>query len=145
MKNLLLAFAALMLMISPGCGIYPINPIEPGINLYLIWRQGEGHKYYLYNSDIVYRATKRSCRKLGFEIERDDSPTENRDYYLIVGGNDRFKIKIHSVEDDVSKLSITINFWGDKPYAELIFQEVDRELSVIEFDPQGNPKTKKQH
>lgn len=143
MKNLLIAFLSLAFVFSSGCGISPIDPIEPGINLFLKWKEGEGHKYYLYSSDTVYRAMKRSCRKLGYEIERDDPPTEDHSYYVIAGSNDRFKIKVRSVEENVSKLSVRINFWGDKPYAELIFKEVDGELSVIEFDPQGNPKAKK--
>lgn len=145
MKNLLFVFTiSTLLFLSTGCNpLLPINPIEQGINLFLVWKDGEGHKYYLYNSDTVYRAVKRSCIKLGYTVKRDDLPTKERNYYIIVGGNDRFKIRIHSVEENVSKLSVRINFWGDKPYAELLFSEVDKELNVIQFDPQGNPKTKK--
>lgn len=141
MKNLFAIFAILGLLMFSGCGgISPLDPISQGINLYLTWKDGEGHKYYLYDSDTVYRAVKRSCRKLGYQIERDDPPTSNRNYYFIAGGNDRFKIKVDPAEKNISRLSIRINFWGDKQYAELIFKEVDDELSVIEFDHQGNPK-----
>jgi len=33
----------------------------------------------------------------------------------------------------VTKLSIRVNTWGDRPYAEMIFRHVDREEGVKDF------------
>lgn len=143
MKNALITsifFVATLGMFLPGCGpISPLSPVEPLIQFYLVWRDGEAVKYYRYNSDVVYRSMRRSCKRLGYDIERDDGLDENDNYYVVAGANDRFKIKVEQVETNISRMKIRVNFLGDKPYAELIYKEVDRELNVIEFDNEGNP------
>jgi len=124
-----------------GCSVNPLSPIGPGISLVLTWIDGEAHKYYLTDSDILYRSTKRSCNKLGYKIEKDNDLGDGN-YHIIAGNNDRFKINIKHIDNNISKLSVRVNFWGDRPYAELIYSEIDKELSAIEYDSNGKPKVK---
>ena len=144
MKNALISsifFLATLGILLPGCGpISPLSPVEPLIQFYLVWKDGEATKYYRYDSDVVYRAMKRSCREMGYTIERDDAPSNAGNYYVVAGHGDRFKIKVEQVKRNISRMKIHVNFLGDKPYAELICNEIDRELNVIEFGPDGNPK-----
>jgi len=136
MKKILLVLAFLGFFTIGGCG--PIDPVSPIVSGVVMWIEGEAHKYYSNDSATVYRAVKRACAELNYEISRDDPPEEG-DYYLLAGSKDRFKINIREVEQDITKLSVRVNFMGDKPYAELLYKKVDAELSTIEFDSNGNP------
>lgn len=134
MKKLLLILAFLGLFI--GCDAVPfISPIVTGV---VMWVEREAHKYYHDDTEIVYRAVKRACVDLGYEISRD-TPDEDGSFYLVAGSNDRFKIRVRRVENDITKLSVRVNIMGDRPYAELLYKKVDEQLGVIEFDPDGNP------
>ena len=141
MKKFLLFVVLVFALITGGvgCDMGILSPIGPAINFFLAWKDGEATKYYHFNSDIVYRATKRSLIEMGLPITRDD-PVNNGSYYVIAGNNNQFKIKITPYEADIAKLSCRIDFMGDKPYAELLYAKVDEELNVIDFDQQGNPK-----
>jgi hypothetical protein len=75
---------------------------------------------------------------MGFTIT-EDNPDEE-DFYLSVGENDRFKVKIIKIEENITRVSIRVNFMGDKPYAELLYKHIDNELGIIEFDKNGSPK-----
>lgn len=141
MKKLLLILAFLGFFTVSGCG--PIDPIGPIISGVVMWVEGEAHKYYANDAATIYRAVKRACDELNYEISRDDPPNADGDYYLVAGNNDRFKIKIQNVEADIAKLSVRVNFMGDKPYAELLYKKVDDQISTIEFGPNGEPVRKR--
>lgn len=134
MKNtLILAFC---LTFFAGCGAeILIAPIVSGI---VMWSEGEATKYYDTDSKTLYHASKRVCKELEYTITRDDKP-KNGKYYLIAGENNRFKITIAEAQKDISSVKIRIDFMGDKPYAELFYKHLDEEISVINFDPEGNP------
>lgn len=117
-------------IVSPIIGIGATGVIK--------WVEGEAHRYYGYDSPTVYRAVKRAAARMEIPII-EDTPNENNNYYLIVGENNKFKIKVESVEPNISVLKVRIDFMGDKPYAELFYQYVDEELGVIEFGPDGKP------
>jgi hypothetical protein len=125
----------LLLFLMLGCG--PEILIGPIINGVIYWMEGEAHKYYAHEPEILYRATKRACIELNHSIDTDEQ--HKNDYYIVAGGNNRFKINIEWVENGIAEVRIRIDFWGDKPYAELIYQKIDEQLSVIEFDEQGKP------
>ena len=133
MKKLPLSLFFLVMLI--GCG--PELLISPIINGVVYWMEGEAHKYYAHDPDAIYRATKRACLDLQHSIETDE--TEGNNYYILAGGNDRFKIKIRQVENGITEVKIRVNFMGDKPYAELIYKKIDYQLSIIEFDEYGRP------
>jgi hypothetical protein len=128
MKNFLLVF---FLIFAIGCEFVPFfSPIVQGV---ITWIEGEAHKYYSYDSQTVYFAVKRAAKELELAIQ-EDGPE-----YVVVGENDRFKIKIITIEEDITKVSIRINFMGDKPYAELFYKEIDSQLGIIEFE-NGQPQ-----
>ena len=121
-----------------GCQATPIiGPLVTGV---VTWVNGEAHKYYLNDIDVIYRATKHACNKLDYQISLDE-PFKNG-YRLIAGNRNRFKIYIKQKEENISKLSVRIDFLGDKPYAELFYKEVDNYLSTIEYDDNGYPTKK---
>lgn len=132
MKRLLLA---LLVAVSPvvvftGCIALPF--IGPAISAYVAWDEGEAHAYYATDSYSAYRAVKRALGDLEYNITQDDK-TDYRTYYLVADSNDRFKITVTQVEPYVTKVSIRINFMGDKPYAELIYKELEDELDIIDY------------
>ena len=137
MKNIfILAFC---LIFFAGCGVeLLIAPIISGV---VMWSEGEATKYYDTDSKTIYHATKRVCKELEYKIISDEEP-ENGKYYLVVGENNKFKITIAEAQKDISSVKIRIDFMGDKPYAELFYKHLDEEMSVINFDPEGNPTNK---
>jgi len=133
MKKLTLSLLFLVVLI--GCG--PEILIAPIINGAVYWLEGEAQKYYTQDTDVLYRATKRACLELQHSIETDEHEESN--YYIVAGGNNRFKIKIRQVEKGITEVRIRVDFMGDKPYAELIYKKIDDQLSVINFDEHGRP------
>lgn len=128
----------IILLIFPfllGCaGAAAVGPIITG---YITWKNGEAHKYYEYSPEITYKSTKKALNYLKIPIEKVDE--KEKEVYLVAGNKNRFKIKIVEVDPNISRLSIRINFMGDKPYAELIYKNVDDFLGEITFDKDGNP------
>lgn len=128
-------FMLLFLFLS-GCGMeFLVSPIVAGV---VRWIEGEAHKYYNYDSETLYRAVKHAAKELNYEIQ-DDKKLENGNYKVVVGENDRFKISIDRVENNVTRVSIRINIMGDKPYAELFYEKIDEQVNIIEFDINGIP------
>jgi len=119
-----------------GC-VGPEMILGPIINGVIAWKEGEAHKYYGYDSDVVYRASKRALIEMGFPILRDDPPN-NQDFYLIGGKNNTLKITVQHADSNVSKLSVRIDFMGNKPYAELFYKKVDEQIHIIKFQD-GKP------
>jgi len=119
-----------------GCGFeFLVSPLVKGV---ITWVEGEAHKYYNYDSDVVYKAVKRAARELDYEISSDDPPKDGN-YKLVVGNDDRFKISIDRIENNITLVSIRINFMGDKPYAELFYKKIDEQVNTIEFNEDGIP------
>jgi len=137
--TIFLAFIMLFNIITVGCG--PELIIGPVINFFLVWKNGEAHKCYRHDTDTIYRTVKRSLKEMNIPIIEDEGKDDDG-YYLIAGENNKFKIKVREVEKDISRLSVRINFMGDKPYAELFYDKVDEELSTIDFGPNGKPVKK---
>jgi hypothetical protein len=136
MKKLTLSLLFLVMMMGCGAEIL-VSPLVMGV---VYWMEGEAHKYYAHDPDVLYRATKRACMDLQHSIDTDEA--DGDDYYIVAGGKDRFKIKIRQVEKGIAEVKIRVDFMGDKPYAELIYKKIDNQLSVIEFDEHGRPTKK---
>ena len=134
-------FLYLFLFFFLGCAEAPlfISPLATGITT---WANGEGHKYYNEEAHSLYRSVKNSLYEMSFPIKKDE-PYKKDGYYLIAGDKDKFKITIRKVKSNITEVKIRINFLGDKPYADLIYQKIDSNLNVIDFDDKGLPtKTK---
>jgi len=141
MKKLLL-FASLCLPIFAGCTAAPllISPIVTGV---IMWKDGEAHKYYNEEAHTLYRATKTSLKELDHPIIKEE-PYRDGGYYIVAGEGDKFKITIRQVKPHITEVKIRINFMGDKPYAELVYRQIDSNTNTIDFDDQGKPTKRKQ-
>lgn len=112
-----------------GCSLTQVTgPIITGITL---WSQGEATKYYNVKSESLHRVLKSCLVNLDINIKKD--LVNSSGYNIVAGEKNRFKINIRDVENGISKVSIRINFMGDKPYADLIYKKIDENLDVIEF------------
>lgn len=142
MKNLIkiLMVLGLFSIVVPGCGpsTFLIGPAVTGV---VYWINGEAHKYYEEDSVVVYRATKHALAELGVPITKDQP--SGTGFYILAGAENRFSINVTQQENSLSRASIRINYIGDKDFAELIYKKIDEQLSIIHFDPQGNPTKKK--
>lgn len=127
--SLLFAFA---LIFSSGCERKAaIDPISPIINFYLAWKDGEAAAYYNCDEQSAYNAVKRALVDLKYNVASDEATSYG--HYIAAGNSNKFKIKITRVETNITKISIRINFMGDKPYAELIYSKIEPQLNVIVF------------
>lgn len=134
-----LSFIAIIAMSISGCGTeILISPIVTGV---VHWVNGESHKYYENESDVIYRSTKHALRELDQEIKKD--VLNDNQYEIIAGNENRFAITIEKADKNITRLNIRINYLGDKEFAELIYSKVDQQIDIIEFDPQGNPTKKR--
>jgi hypothetical protein len=125
-----------LIFLFSGCTVVPFvaSPIITGV---IIWRQGEAHKYYNEELKTIYRATKHALESLGHKVIVDH--TIKNGYYIVAGDKDKFKISIRKVKDHITDVCVRINFMGDKPYAELFYQEIDANTNTIYFNSQGEP------
>ncbi len=126
-------------MTFSGCGPGAML-IGPAVTGVIYWMNGEAHKYYEESPQVIYRSTKHALNELNLPITKDE-PQDNT-FYILAGDKDRFSINIVASEANMSKMSIRINFLGDKDLAELIYKKVDQQLNSIHFDDQGNPTRK---
>jgi len=129
MKKIVLLLALSVLPIS-GCTASAIiipaaSMVTTGV---VTWKRGEATKYYEYETHIIRRATLRALNELQIPI---NSQTERS---IRAGNGDRFNIKIQPATSEITRLSIRVNFMGDREYAELIYRHVDDAVNVIEFN-----------
>ena len=97
-----------------------------------MWKEGEGHKYYQYNYKVVYRATKQALKNLNIPISSEK--LTDKQGYITAGGRSQYKITINFIENNISELSIRINFMGNKEQGELIYQNVDQSVFTITYE-----------
>lgn len=142
LNKMFFVMIASVCLTTTGCQF--INPITPIIQLGIFWLEGEAHKYYNTPQDEIEVAVKSALKELEFSIV-EEGPEE--DYYWIKAtDNSRvvqlesgelvastFKIKVREVKHNITKLSIRVNTFGDRPYAEMIYRHVDDYDNVIQF------------
>lgn len=123
-----------------GC-INPNTIIGPVVTGVIYWINGEAHQYYNEDPEILYRATKKSLKDLELLIIKDEKKSKLKEFhaYLLAGDNNRFAIKIDQADKNISKISIRINYIGDKEFAELIYEKIKTNIPIILFDKDGNP------
>jgi hypothetical protein len=141
MKKLLL-FVCLCLPFFTGCAASPLMLVSPIVTGVIMWKEGEAHKYYNEEAHTLYRATKIALKELDHPITKDES---NKDggYYIVAGQGDKFHIVIRQVKPHITEVRCRINFMGDKPYAELLYRQIDSNTNTIDFDDQGKPTKRK--
>lgn len=159
MKKISFLLLLLAVLFTGGCGSASLFLGGAGavVQGYIYWKEGEAHKYYQYDADIMYKATKRALDKMNLPIKEDKLVPAAKSHRgtipghrMIATSNNKFKIKIISREKNVTEIAIRIDFMGDKPYAELIYAHIDRQVTMVEFpdkpdqkpDKKPNPPTK---
>ena len=135
----MVAMTALLVAMS-GCEF--INPIGSIIEVGTFWLEGEAHKYYNTDQDTMIIAVKTTLKDLHFSI-LEESPYDNYYWIKATDGNkvsvngeiveSHFKIKIREVKDRITKLSIRVNTFGNRPYVEMIYRHVDKQPGVKQF------------
>lgn len=135
MKKIVLWLYFLIIFVG-GCSFasFIYGPIVTGV---IMWKEGEGHKYYNEEIKNIYRATKNSLKDLNYEIISDEQTSYG--YHIVAGGGDKFKIRIREAKPHIAEVKIRINFMGDKPYAELIYAQIDANTNTINYDDEGKP------
>lgn len=136
MQKFLAILALFSVFTLAGCDFVSpfVSPIVSGV---IYWKQGEAFKYYEFDVDTTYRATKRAVGDMELPITVDE--TTDGGYRIVADSNDRFKILVERAENNITVVRIRVNTFGDKPYAELIYEKVDINLGVIEYDQEGKP------
>lgn len=117
------------LIVSVGCEI--LSPISAIVELGIKWKEGEAQKYYATPQDQIYRSLKIVLDDLSIPITNES--TDENVISIKAGDDDKFKINVISVRDKVTKLTIRVNFMGDKPYAEMLFRNIDKQKGVEQF------------
>jgi outer membrane receptor for monomeric catechols len=134
-------FLLLSLIFISGCGTAALMVVGPAIEGVVKWEQGEAHKYYSYDSAILYRATKRALISLNIPISKDQ-PANSRNgkvFYITAEGKSQYKIKISPEDNNITDVGLRVNFMGNHPQAELIYQKIDLEINTIKYDAEGEP------
>lgn len=137
-----LAYIWLFVLFFPvvvGCEVVPF--VQPIVDGYILWKEGEASKYYNNDTDVLYRAVKHSLNDMHIAITRDRHASDG-DYRIIAGDEDRFQINIRKASPVISEVKIRINFMGDKTYAEMIYTKIDTHLDRIEFKD-GKPSQRR--
>lgn len=138
-------FLVLSLIFISGCGTAALMIAGPAVEGVIKWKDGEAHKYYSYESLTVYRATKRALASLNIPITKDQILTNRsisksgKAFYIIAEGQSQYKIQINPEGADISSVGLRVNFMGNHPQAELIYQKIDLEINTITFNKEGNP------
>ena len=134
MKKLILISVLFLSVIGCTSAISLItNPIiDAGVQGYLLWKDGEATAYYATDANTAYAAVKRTLVELGYKITKDE-PKSNNSYYVVAKSNDEFKVTIKQTENYVTAVKIRIDIMGDKPYAEMIYKKLEKQLDVIDF------------
>ena len=126
----------IFMVFSSGCAFAPflVSPIVTGV---LMWKEGEAKKYYKEELKTIHRSVIHSLRELGHPVAEDKSSKQG--FYIVAGEGRKFKIKLIKVKDNITEVRCRIDFMGDKPYAELLYAEIDSNTDVVEYDDGGRP------
>jgi hypothetical protein len=127
MRYLVLVLFCLMGFV--GCQY--VNPFTPIVQIGIYWIEGEAHKYYDTDDKTMQTAVKAVLKELTLPVIHEQQYEDY--YYILAGDQNKFKIKIRPVREKVTKLSIRVDTFGDKPYAELIYRHVDKQPGVQQF------------
>ena len=140
-KPLLILFLSIFFTFFLGCAVAPfiVSPIVTGV---IVWKEGEARKYYNDNVNIIYRSVKNSLEDLELPIIEDKFLEKNK-FYVVAGDKNKFKITIREVKPKITEVKVRVDFMGDKPYAELLYSQIDLNTNTIEYDHEGKPVRRK--
>ncbi len=133
-KREIVVFLFLATSLLSGCAAAPLIPaigasqVIPVIGVsyqgYAVWKGRESSKYYTYDSKTVCQAVKQSCEQLKLETVIQNPVSENG-CSLETKGNHPMEIDVSNAEKNLTKVVITVDLFGDKQYAELLYRTID--------------------
>ena len=116
-----------------GCSAAPL--IGASHEVYVVWKDRESSRYYTYDVKTVCQAIKQSCDQLKLETVIQAATSENG-CFLETKGKYPMEIKASPVEKNLTKVVVTIELFGDKHYAELLYRTVDNDmLNKLDIEP----------
>ena len=131
-KREFIVFLFLVASLLCGCGacVLPviggsqaIPAVGGSYQGYTVWKGRESSRYYTYDIKTVCQAVKQSCQlKLEIVIQ---NPVSENGCSLETKGNYTMGINVSNVEKNLTKVVITIDLFGDKQYAELLYRTID--------------------
>jgi hypothetical protein len=140
MKKILLYFTFFCSFFSLGCEVAPflVAPIITGV---VYWKNGEAKKYYNENQKVLHRSSINALNELQIPITRDIRDNSGN-YSIVAGDKDEFKISVNRLKNNISEITVRVNFMGNKEYSELIFEKIDSYTNTIDYDESGKPTKK---
>lgn len=128
-------FFILIILFNTMIGCEPTMIIGPIVTGVTYWIQGESHRYFTENKEIVYKTARHVFEENKLQIKSEY--VKNNIYYMDVGTRNRFRVKVESI-DNFTRLSIRINTFGDKDYTELLYKQIEEKCSIIYYE-NGKP------
>ncbi|HUK99239.1 MAG TPA: DUF3568 family protein [Nitrospirota bacterium] len=105
-----------------GAQVIPV--IGASYQGYVVWKGRESSRYYTYDIKTVCQAVKQSCDQLNLETVVQKPASENG-CSLETKGKYPMEISASHSEENLTKVVITIELFGDKQYAELLYRTID--------------------
>lgn len=138
-----------MLLFVSGCALAPFL-VGPAIQVGIMWMNGEATKYYFNDEKMVEGALKAVLKDMEWTIS-EETNTKGVVHMTATNAKDKkqgrdrvestFHIKLDPVRHNVTKLCIRVGVMGDKPYAEMIYREVDKRNGIRCFQTTHELKT----
>ena len=130
-------FLFLAVSLLSGCAAAPLIPVVgeaqviPVVGVsyegYVVWKGRESSKYYTNDSKTVCQAVEQSCDQLKLETVIQN-PASDKGCSLETKGKYPMEINVSSVNENLTKVVIIIQLFGDKEYAELLYRTIDANI-----------------
>ncbi len=102
---------------------------------YVVWKGRESSRYYTYDVKTICQAIERSCDQLKIE-KMVQKPAPESGCSLQTKGKNPMEINALTAEKNLTKVTIAIELFGDKEYAELLYRTIDENSrKTIEIRP----------
>lgn len=136
-KRKIVVFLFLVLILFSGCSIPELVPLVSlaggSYQGYIIWKGRESSKYYALDSKTVCQAVIKSCEQLALETVINN-PFSDNGCSLETRGKYPMEINVVHMEKNITGVLITIDFFGDKQYAELLYRTIDNNIVLKDID-----------
>jgi hypothetical protein len=114
--------------ISVGCSIIPFVPIVGTVyDGYVGWKGHQAVKYYAEDLATMRRAVMRSSKQLNLKLV--NKSTAEKGYSLELACKEPLQIDILPFEKKVTKVMIKVNLFGDKQFADFVYQTIDANVA----------------
>lgn len=151
-------FLLLAASLLSGCAAAPLIPVVgeaqviPVIGVsyqgYVVWKGRESSKYYSNDSKTICQAVEQSCDQLKLETVIQ-TPASEKGCSLETKGKYPMEINVSYIEENLTKVIVRIELFGDKEYAELLYRTIDAnipkrmDVKPITTDTSHKPTTDK--